>query len=184
MDWILDHLQILLFVAAAIATLISKGRKSPDEAEDTALPPPAPVTGEDETVRRIREAILRKRAEREGQEEPSEGPPPLPEVPAATPVLREPSEPSYAPPPEPEEAFPAAGADEGILARQRELNEQLERLQAARRQVQAEVAAVAAGGPGPTSVPRRDWLHDLRSARNLRQAVVTAEIVGRPVSLR
>src|SRR5688500_13132200 len=68
MNWVLEHLQILIGAAAAIAYLLNRGRGSAEEKQQ-----PSSRTSHDgsdeqaERTRRVQEEIRRKIAERRGQ---------------------------------------------------------------------------------------------------------------------
>ncbi|MBL9205743.1 MAG: hypothetical protein JNN01_11695 [Opitutaceae bacterium] len=96
MDWILDHLQILVFFAGIIAYWINQRRREKagesadydgDGIPDTPtvrrkLDPNEPDPEEAERTRKIQEQIRRKISERLNGEAESAGPPPLVPVPS------------------------------------------------------------------------------------------------------
>lgn len=151
MSWILEHLQIIVFVAGAIAYWLNqRAREKAGEQADydgdgipeaTTRPlVPSSRDGsdpeQDERVRRIQEEIRRKIAERQGRAPapaaPAPGPTefdPLREL--LRPVLGEPQ--PEAPPPVPVvEIREAYDPDQAALERQRKLAEQLEELETRR----------------------------------------------------
>lgn len=204
MEWIFDHLQIIIAVAAAIAYWLNQRRQAQmgegDEDERTESPMRDfnADPEEAERTRRIQEEIRRKIAERAGGG-PIQVPPPAPEPPplfrtetsAPRPVAsplpqreftRQAESPPMAQPP----PFQATAA--AILERQRQLEEQMRELEAARKAAQRKAAAVAAQAvafaPASTTERRGDLLADLRGAGNLRRAIVLREVLGPPVGLR
>jgi hypothetical protein len=197
MNWIFEHIQIVIAVAAAIAYMLNRGKQAPEGG--------ASEDGEDsERARRIREEIRRKIAERrEGapaplrQETPAAAPPVIraPGVPPldsfggparpALPTLRKP-EPvrTHAPQPAPAMSHAAMSA---VLERQAQLAEQLRELEQAREKQKlraAEIAADAAPAAPAAPVSRGGLLADLRQAQNLRRAILLREVLGPPVALR
>lgn len=189
MDWILDHLQIVIAIAAAVAYWLNQARKgaaSGDEADEgSAFPAPGVDDGaEAERARRIREEIRRKIAER------ARGMPPALE-PAPPSLYRE--EPMAPPPmtvPTPMPSAPAPRDDwqmAMVLERQQKLREQMEALERARRLEAAQPAMpVMPAAPAiASSLPvGSSWRSDLKSKAGLRRAVVLREVLGPPVSLR
>lgn len=160
MDWIFEHLNVIIVVAGAIAYWINqrareKAGQEADYDEDgvpenrpgrTREMPAHPARGADfdqeERNRRIREEIQRKIAERRGQGAPSAPPPmPPPRLDPFRPVFREevappppPLRPEPAPMPPPMPAPAAAYEDASALERQRRLAEQLQELEEQRRE--------------------------------------------------
>src|SRR5262245_49236072 len=68
MNWIFDHFQLVIAVAAAVAAWLNDRRKKAGGAgTEGEAPPQSTVTGEDDQTRRIQEEIRRKIAERRGQ---------------------------------------------------------------------------------------------------------------------
>src|SRR5689334_18992656 len=81
MNWILEHLQLVIVVAGALAAWLNQ-RKKGGRTEEDGENPASTVTGEDDQTRRIQEEIRRKIAERRGQgtvEAPAPSTPPAPE---------------------------------------------------------------------------------------------------------
>ncbi|MBS0633644.1 MAG: hypothetical protein JSS11_17175 [Verrucomicrobia bacterium] len=195
MNWIFEHLQIVVAIIAAIAYMLKRNKPEDEAASDP---------GEDEErSRKIREEIRRKIAERrEGGAAPATPPPVLrPQSrPALQPVdpfggppkaewptlrKKEP-EPAATPPPVPQPSMAA------VLERQARLAEQMKELERARAEKQrqaAEVRSAAAeqkreAAAGAAGDGRDAWLKDLRSAQGLRRAIVQREVLGPPVALR
>lgn len=200
MDWIFDNLQIIAIVAAGIATILSRARQARQEREiEENMPPPIEVDP-DEQLRRIREEVMRRRAEREGQppvlpvDEPH---PPLlqDDVPQDPEQRRAPETPVFRP-----EAAPATpppipvqrDREEEVLERQRILSEKLQELRRAREAATGAAKAFALGGTpsrtgksasltgaglpfSPTALAA-----DLRNPSELRRAIVLTQVLGRP----
>jgi hypothetical protein len=158
MDWIFEHLNIIIVVAGAIAYWINQRAREkageeadydgdgipenrPDPRDQTRELTPASRGGadidQDERNRRIREEIQRKIAERRNQGEP----PPLsgpPRLDPFRPVFQEDAAPLPAPAPVLPSPMPApapvtAYDDSAAIERQRRLAEQLEHLEEQRR---------------------------------------------------
>ena len=198
MQWVFDHIQIIVAVAAAIAYMLNRGKQAPEDG--------AEQSGDDaERARRVREEIRRKIAERrEGApsplaQEPASAPPPVlrktnvgpidpfggPARPSL-PTLRMPEfERPAAPQPAPQ---PSQMEMSAVLERQQQLAAQMRELERARGVQQrrateiSTAAAVAAMPAAPAS--RGGLLADLRQAQNLRRAILLREVLGPPVALR
>lgn len=196
MSWILDHLQILIAVGAALAYWLNQRKEAQtgDDASGDSRGDFAPSTPADPDeaarTRRIQEEIRRKIAERAGGG-PIAVPPSAPEPPpifqrdtmAPRPVASPLPMREVRREPEPE---PSAVEAAAMLERQKEMEAQLRVLAEARREAQRKTAAAAAfraNETGTTPV-RGDLLTDLRGARNLRRAIVLREVLGPPVALR
>lgn len=199
MDWILDHLQIIIAVAGAIAYWLNarSKEKAGEEADydgdgvpDSPLrrkeepAHPAERIDYDENMRRLREEIQRKIAERQGHPA-GQAIPPLPR--AVPPVLpdwqRQQSE---------ERRAETERESAVVLERQRALAEQLAELKA-RRSAASHAANEATWATQPAAVAREvgqqagddiHWLRELRNARSLRKAIVLREVLGTPAGLR
>lgn len=193
MNWILDHLQIVIAAAAAIAYWLNQGRKGTSENDPGREEPqsdfgPPGHSDPDEAIRtrRIQEEIRRKIAER-ASGGPIHVPPPAPEPP---PLFRENNtapRPVASPLPQWElrrEPVPPPAATARILERQREMAEQMRALEESRRTAQRSAAAVAPVAVPPVSPARGELLSELRGAKNLRRAMVLREVLGPPVALR
>jgi hypothetical protein len=196
MKWAIEHLQIIIAVAAAIAYWLNQRRQA--KAEDQPASPRQASDAEEhaERTRRVQEEIRRKIAERRGEILP-----PSTSVPAAPrerrpkllpPLNVPPLEPFGGPRhrrPEPPTPPVDDAAERAALERQARLAEQLRALEAARQAEQrraAEIAVrraqpVAAAGPRDA---RADWRDKLRDPGELRRAIVLREILGQPVGLR
>jgi hypothetical protein len=183
MRWILDNLQIVIAVAAALAYWLNQRKQQ--SAEETEHPaeegrPDDPFRefgadpAEAERTRRIQEEIRRKIAERAGGA-PAPAPARVPEPP-----------PLFQPEPPPRArtaALAAASAHEAILQRQRDLEEQLRAVEAGRRATRRNEVIAEASARKPTAA-RTALLGDLKGAENLRRAIVLREVLGPPVGLR
>jgi hypothetical protein len=201
MDWILDHLQVVIAIAGVIAYWLT-ARSKQKAAEKTdyngggtpgALPGGGRAMREGqqameqaEATRRIQEEIRRKIAERAGnaggvrtvQSLPT--PPPMParrrESELAREVRREETERDAA----------------AVLERQRALMDQLAALKERKAAEGVETKAVwnvdtTAATPARTSArvgEEVSLLAELRNARSLRKAIVLREVLGTPVGLR
>ncbi len=199
MDLILDNLQLILVIAGSIAYWLNQRKREkngePADYDEDGIPenrptvaPNAEAMEEELRTRRIQEEIRRKIQERRGGGVPAPVPPPLREEAPAyeappEPVWREEevSRPVPAPPP----------LDDGVLARQRALQEQLQALAdrraalaAARSEAPATVAAMSAGAPRAASPKSGALLRDLRDPESMRRAIVLREVLGPPVALR
>jgi hypothetical protein len=203
MNWILDHLQIIIAVAAAIAYWLNQRQKEKsgqdadydgDGIPDVQRRDFQSDPEETERTRRIQDEIRRKIAERAGGgpirvPSPAPEPPPLfrPDQTAPRPVATPTFQREYDREAEPAPAVPPAFmmSTAAILERQQDLEDQMRALEASRRSAQRKAAAVvaqtAADAPSPA---RGELLADLRSARNLRRAMLLREVLGPPVALR
>lgn len=191
MDWILNHMQVIIAVAGVVAYWLSQRRAG--KAEDS-VEPHAERNFEDPELagrtRRIREEIQRK-IEQRARGYPTERPTlPRDEPAELPPVLREVV--ATRPPALPARTRAAATQQDArrmaeILEQQATLAEQLKRAQemkaAALRRTQFETEMgskeeVAAG------VVRRALGDDLRDPAALRRAFILREVLGPPVALR
>jgi hypothetical protein len=186
MDWVLEHLQIIILAAVAVAAALQKFKQS--RAQAGAEPPPAADQDEAERTRRIQEEIRRRILERRGlapvppalteeEERPFPEAPPMVEevrpVVVAPPVLV-PLAPAPAPAP-----FDSVEAD-----RQLRMMERLRELERTAVPSAFGVPALAAPGAAPVSTPASGLLALLRQPGGLRQAVVLREIMDAPPGLR
>jgi hypothetical protein len=200
MDWILDNLQLVIFIAGAIAYWLNHTRKGWAESgeadvRETRQPhaPLQPRAGEADTeqVRRIQAEIRRKIADRRAA---AGGPPPFADEPAPPPLYRDPA-PAHRLPPVPEEAPPplySQNDDTASLNRQRHLAEQLAEAERARAAAKVKLAEVwdrpsvaAAKRPAArlgdgVNTPREI----LRDRKALRTAWIMREVLEKPVALR
>ncbi|HEY8932586.1 MAG TPA: hypothetical protein VIM44_04655 [Rariglobus sp.] len=198
MDWILDHLQLVIAIAGAIAYWLNARKKEkagePADYDGDGKPDVLPQDGRalreqtdpvhhDDNTRRVQEEIRRLIAERNRTESRPVAPP-LPPAPAITPRRREP-EPASAAMEVRREETERETAD--VLERQRGLADQFAALQARRAEATREAKAVWTVQPVP--VPATvggdiGLLRELRNARSLRKAIVLREVLGTPAGLR
>ncbi len=189
MDWILDHLWVLLAAAAAIAQMLAK-KKGQAGADDEA--PPREETFEDpmlaERTRKIREDIQRKIEERRdgGALMRPEPPPEMASesVRELPPVVQE----VFATPRQQRET-----ADRVEIERQAEILERQTVLAEQLSQAQALKAGMQRRTEFETSISESDATNDrsrgalvveLRDPAALRRAFVLREILGPPVALK
>ncbi|HSI08789.1 MAG: hypothetical protein ACAH89_11645 [Rariglobus sp.] len=206
MDWILDHIQIIIAVAGAIAYwLNARSKQKAGEAADyDGDGEPDTLAGgggramregeremeQAEATRRIQEEIRRKIAERAGNAGSSGGrpahslptPPPMPVHRRESEVAREVRR---------EETERDAAA---VLERQRALMDQLAALKARKAAEGVETKAIwNVDTSAATPVRARaqagsgedvSLLAELRNARSLKKAIVLREVLGTPVGLR
>ena len=208
MSWLLDHLQIVIAMAAAFAYWLNQRRAAKDhEGQEGGLPPIArefPAAEDDpeeaERTRRIQEEIRRKIAERRGEATPVPSPR-EPERPRPPPILARHSDGALH---ETLEARLARAREKAAeLAAQRERQQQLdaqmrllEAQQVAAERRIMEIAAMAekearltAESPMPanllgSSSGSRAWLEGLRDPDIARRAIVLREVLGPPVGIR
>ena len=200
MDWILNHLQLVIAIAAAIAYWLNSQRKN---AASDATPED---DEEAERTRRIQEEIRRKIAGRRSGQAPTESV--APPRPAPPPLLRpRPSElpmPPFGAPPQPvfsprtvrdeagnvEDDGAERARTAAILERQEKLAEEMRALEAARVEARRRAAQVAAAEAETLAQQARDGrggralAEELRDAKSVRRAVVLREVLGMPVGLR
>jgi len=211
MNWVLEHLQILIGVAAAIAYFLNRSRADAGEA--------GRASGETEEARaertrQLQDEIRRKIAERRAAA--GEAPPLQPAAGAGRvrdrmpPLVR----PTQVPPIDPfggpmrriVREFEAAAEKQfepererereeaehkAVLARQEKLAEEMRALEAARVAEQRRAAELAArkreeretAGRGRVGSPV-SLSEQLRDPRELRRAFVLREVLGAPVALR
>lgn len=206
MNWVLEHLQILIGAAAAIAYLLNRGRGSAEEKQQ-----PSSRTSHDgsdeqaERTRRVQEEIRRKIAERRGQvagssEHPSRrelSPPvmPPPKLPPIDPfggpmrrVVRKIEE--AAARLEERVEDPEAIARAAEIARQAKLAERLRELEQARVAEERRAAKILLATKAREVVTRRstslaeDLRNRLRHPDEFRRAVILREVLGPPLALR
>jgi hypothetical protein len=194
MDWILNHLFIVVFVAIGVANMLAKAKRAGAQ-QRTSQPASRSLDADTaERTRRVQEEIRRKIAERAGR---------LP----MTPPVMSPS-PSAGSPPQnifqelarqmaetkriaelQQRAQAAAEAE----AQQRAEDERKSREEAEARhlaevqrtlQRQSQTVAMAAVYSGTDTNARDRLLADLREPDSLRRAWLLREILGEPVGLR
>ena len=208
MDWVLEHLNVLLVVAGSIAYWINQRRREkmgePADYDEDGIPenrPLTPLAKPDETeeaerTRRIQEEIRRKIMERRG----GPVPPPVPSQPSrpafpreappversAPPPLPPPVPPSLKPVVERVDVYTTEPAEDVVLRRQRELMEKLRELETTRRQEPhpLHAGAQAFSSPQVGAGTTREAIAELRDPRTLRKVIIQREVLGPPVSLR
>lgn len=194
MDWILEHIWVVIAIGGVIVRMLQAARKKVGGASPEQPPRRQEYIDAElaDRTRRIREELMRKRQERlGGRATPAPDP--------ARPIVRaqERSPQATTPPavselpsmvrkvlasrraPEPPPLPDAAGVQAAELARQAALAEQL-RAAVARRE---RSAAAFAASQAATAQPATE-LGDLQDPAELRRAMVLREILGPPLSLR
>jgi hypothetical protein len=193
MKWVLEHLQVIIAIAAAIAYVLNRGKQVPEEGAEEA-------GGDAERARRIREEIRRKIiARREGTAaaQPAEttaAPPPVLRTPSVPPIdaFGGPARPALPTLRKPEPAQPKPEMTHlemsAVLERQEQLAAQmreLERARGAQQRRASEISSAAAEAALPAAPATRGGLRaDLRQPQNLRRAILLREVLGPPVALR
>jgi hypothetical protein len=205
MSWILEHLQILIGAAAAIAYFLNRRRGAAREEEHELQRPDGGASAEQaERTRRVQEEIRRKIAERRGAEHVPEHQSPRERIPPFV-------QPTHVPPVDPfggpmrrvarklEEAAarleervedPQEVARKAEMARQARLAEktrelELEQVMQERRTAEllskkrTQQPVVQKSMSDPEDIQAR-----LRNPHELRRAVILREILGPPVGLR
>ncbi len=195
MNWILDNLQLVLVIAGSIAYWLNQRKKEQQgesaDYDGDGVPDREPVAApradaieEEMRTRRIQEEIRRKIQERQ-----SDGS----RVPKSSPASE--LRPVYEAPPDlPWREVVAAAEppliDEGVLARQRALQEQMRVLaehRAAMASRTTRINAIAAGDTERASVraAKAAGLREtLRNPDSVRRAIILREVLGPPVALR
>ncbi|MBI2813878.1 MAG: hypothetical protein HYX71_06310 [Opitutae bacterium] len=187
MDWVLDHLQLIIAIAGSIAWWLSKNRKGAGEEE--ASTPEATFDDPElaERTRKIREEIQRKIAER-GRGYANEQPVrPQVESDEPPPVIREVVVTQGTPVRRASTVHYEAQRQAEILEEQAALAEKLAEAQmmktAALKRAQYE-AATADHASDARALSRSTVLDDLREPAALRRAFILREVLGPPVALR
>ncbi|HTO05303.1 MAG TPA: hypothetical protein VL069_16450 [Opitutus sp.] len=203
MNWVQEHLQLLIAAAAAIAYFLNSRRTAREENDETKRPTEQASPEHAERTRRVQEEIRRKIAERRtGQTGNRTG-----TTERVPPMAR----PAHVPPIDPfggpmrrvvrklEEA--ASRFDEPIrdreaearaeeIARQAKLAEKLRELEQARAVQERRAAEILRGkklrqaAVNPKPVVGGELHQRLRDSREVRRAIVLREILGPPVGLR
>jgi anti-sigma factor RsiW len=188
MDWVTEHLQLIIAVAGAVAWWLNQRHKPEAGPEESDLEKGFEDPELAERTRRIREEIQRKIEQRgrghpQSQEnapyEPAEPPPLIREV-----VRREPVAPTLS---RAAKSHLDAQRTAEILEQQAALMEQLRQAQelkaAALRRTQFE-SEVSDKGEAAVAAVRSALADDLRHAAVLRRAIILREVLGPPVALR
>ena len=202
MNWVQEHLQLIIAAAAAIAYFFNSQRSAHDENDETQRPTEQASLEHAERTRRVQEEIRRKIAERRTGQSANR-----PEAERVPPMVR----PSHVPPIDPfggpmrrmarklEEA--ASRLDEPIgdreaaaraeeIARQTKLTQKLRELEQVRAMQERRAAEILRGKKLPQPavnavVAVGSEVHQrLRDPREVRRGIVLREILGPPVALR
>lgn len=206
MDWIQDHLQVIIAIAGAIAYWLTQRKKEqagePVDYDGDGRPDNLPKEAEfedpelAERTRRIREEIQRKIDERRrggaGYDRPAEpgAPPPLTQEEPPPVVLQQELPPVVR---EVVVRTSAAAADTAAVRRLAELKEQQESLAEQLRQAQEMKAAALRRREFEATVSaektaqlqhRATLVEELRNPESARRAMILREILGPPVALR
>lgn len=188
MDWLLQHLQLVIAGAGAIAWWLGQRRQA---AARTGQNPAEEMRPDEpdvsERTRRIREEIQRKIERRTGGNTPSptskSSDQRLPPV-----IVRRRVEKEDPPRPKSRIATEEAEKRDEVLLKQIALAEELRRAveikAASLRRVQS-LSPISAGGQiGGLGISRTALLADLKDVEGLRRAFIVREIIGPPVALR
>lgn len=203
MSWVIEHLQVIIGVAAAIAYFLNRRRNA--AAEESSAAPTSETLEQEERTRQIQTEIRRKIAERRAATNPAPAktsraglPPMLPptRVPPIDPfggpmrkILKEIERAAEKKDARPE-YDPNVPETSVVLQRQRALQEQMQALEAARVAEQRKAAEIAANRAqaAARSVARDVEPFDLRSRmrdpQELRRAIVLRELLSPPLALR
>lgn len=187
MDWIFDHLQIVIAVAGAIAWWLNQRRQGQAEGEEASPPETAFDDPElAERTRKIREEIQRKIAER-ARGYPTEQPTLPIEVPDEPPLVREVVVTPASPMPRRSRTALETQRQAEILEEQATLAERLREAEqmklAAQKRARYE-ASITDRSDVERSLSRTTVLDDLRDPAALRRAFILREVLGPPVALR
>lgn len=183
MDWVFDHLQLIIVIAGSVAWWLNQRRQA--QAGDEAPPPETPFDDPElaERTRKIREEIQRKIAGR-ARGYPTEQPTRPHDEPAEPPIVRE-----VVMTPAPHRGLPHMEVQRQaeILEQQAALAEKLQEAAllkaAALKRVEFE-AATADQTAVVLTQTRSTVLGDLREPAALRRAFILREVLGPPVALR
>lgn len=196
MDWIFDHLQILIAAGAGVAYWLNQrneareAREAEQQSREKELTTDEYDASEDEArARKIREEIRRKIAERQQGSrpvvKPVDTPPPLFDKPfQETPVEDTYGHDEWRDEPPPVVVGPSA-ADRAVLERQRVLQNRMKELEATRAKTkQSTIMVTRRRASRAPSKEKRSLRDDLSETGSLRRAIVLREVLGPPVSLR
>jgi hypothetical protein len=195
MDWILNHLFIVVFVAIGVANMLAKAKKAGAQQRPSQPARGAVDADTTERTRRVQEEIRRKIAERTGRmpmSPPTVSPSPPAEPPARN-IFQELAR-QMAEAKKIAEMQQRGQAAAEAQAQQRMEDEQKSRqlaeaqhLAEAQRTLQRQPRTVANSTTDPKTTdanPRDKLLADLREPGSLRRAWMLREILGEPVGLR
>jgi len=208
-NWLLGNREILALVFVAVAWLAQKLGSAKNRKTATGEGPKGAAVdgGEAERTRRVQEEIRRRIAERRSAAPPV---PPTLRVGRKPVPLADPQPPASEPGSlwgevfqteieEPQTAAPSASDGElaAVLARQRELEEKMRRLESASSAASAEAGGIQAIGSSATplsqagpallqipSTPPNPWLSLLSERQGARKAMVLREVLGPPIGMR
>lgn len=186
MDWVFDHLQLIIVIAGSVAWWLNQRNQA--QAGDEA-PPPETSFGDPELAertRKIREEIRRKITER-ARGYPTEQPTRPQDEPAEPPVVREVVVTQGTPGQRASTVHFEAQRQAEILEQQAALAERLHEANllkaAALKRVEFETATTDQTAVVLTQT-RSTVLGDLRDPAALRRAFILREVLGPPVALR
>jgi hypothetical protein len=172
-------LLVFIFVAVSIARNALRVAKRISQQPPSPLAAGGPDPEMTERTRRIQEEIRRKIAERRGATAATEALPVGPGMEPPIVPLEQPAEPVL------------VASDAAVLERQKQLADQLRRLEesrvlSARRvaQVTADLKTESESERGMFAASHGELLADLRDPVSLRRAFVLREVLGPPVGLR
>lgn len=185
MDWLINHPQVLIVIALAVAAMLKKFNQA--RLEQEARKSLATDPEDAERTRRIQAEIRRRIEERRGLTPPSAVPvdKDTPEYPDPPPLIEE-VRPVMVEPPLAQMAEANAYADSSSeLERQHQILLRLRELETVREASMSSAmgAKVFIGAGGQMPGPANQFLTDLRHPSGLRRAVVLREILGPPVGL-
>ena len=188
MEWLLQHLQILIAGAGAIAWWLGQRRQAADRTAQNPAKEMRPDEPDfSERTRRIREEIQRKIEQRTGGNAPSptskSSDQKMPPV-----IVRRRMAAEVPPPPKSRMAIEETEDTNEVLMKQIALAEELRRAveikAASLRRVQS-LSPISAGGQiGGLGISRTALMADLKDVEGLRRAFIAREIIGPPVALR
>lgn len=197
MDWIFEHLRLVILIGGAIAYWINQRQKARRDEEEVDAkrraikPAPAPnaqVSEEAERVRRIQAEIRRKIQERAaGGAQKRPQPPPLPEESVAVAGAEEAASLAPMEAAKTEASRQGLDVDQALLQRQQELSAKMRELEEVRRlagQKKAERFAEATTASLEERAAKGSLLAELRDPVSARRAIIMREVLGTPVGLR
>jgi hypothetical protein len=186
MDWVFDHLRLLIGAAGVVAWWLNQRRlakANPPEPHKSATFNDPELA---ERTRRIREDIQRKIEERARAYTRTETPAARTETIAPPPIIREVagrrSDPAASARASRAEAVRTAEILEQQAALADRLREAKQMKEAAAQRIQFENQLTSAGPS--TSIAAMEYAEDLRDPKSLRRAFLLREIIGPPVALR
>lgn len=194
MDWVFDHLQILIAAGAGLAYWLNQRKRAQEEESEDAEQPLADarnVSDDEARARKIREEIRRKIAERQRGPSnipgPAAEPPPLfrrfveePPVVVEDPFNRDKWREA------PEEPRGPSAEEQAVLKRQKLLQERMKQLEQTRVEAKrrAENIVPKRAQRTTSSVGSRSLREDLHHTGSIRRAIILREVLGPPVGLK